>query len=189
MKNICKILLFFVYLFLVFYVTNIYILIALVILSSCFAIICKINIIVMLKKILILVPFVIFTFLINCVLTDFMYATILGIRLIIVYITTYIFLKSITIKEISEVVEKIFSSISFIKKYDVKQISLIIAITMSLLPNVLSELRVKYYSIKSKTIRVTLKDMYILIRSMFISILIKLSEYENALILKGYHEE
>ena len=74
-------------------------------------------------------------------------------------------------------------------KIDNKKIGLIIFIALSIIPNVLNELQYKKYSIKSKSININLKNLFLIVKSVLVSMLIKVNEYENALVSKGYSGE
>lgn len=185
MKNIMKFLIILFYLISIFYINNIFILLILIFVNFLFMILYKLAIINFFKSIIVLIPFVLFTIFINCFIVNYEYALFIGIRLLLSYMISYIFIKILTIKELVNVIEKVLSPLRLFR-IDYKQITLIIFIAISIVPNILSELQQKIYSIKSKSIRISPKNFLLIIKSILLSMILKINEFENALISKGY---
>ena len=73
-------------------------------------------------------------------------------------------------------------------RIDYKQITLIIFIAISIIPNILNDLQQKIYSINSKSISATPKSFFFIIKSILVSMIMKINELEKALISKGYYD-
>lgn len=188
MKNIIIFLLIILYLISIFYINNIWILTSLIFVNVIIMILCRLNLIGFFKSVKLLLPFVMFTSLINFFLVDYKYAIFIGIRLLLSYMISYILIKILTIKDFVIVIENILSPLKLLK-IDYKQISLIIFIAMSIVPNMLSELQQKVYSIKSKSIKMNFKNIFLIIKSILLSMILKINEYEDSLISKGYKND
>ncbi|MBP3502927.1 MAG: hypothetical protein J6K42_05600 [Clostridia bacterium] len=188
MKNILKFLILIFYLISIFYINNIIVLIMLILMNLLIMIFNKISLKGFFKNIALLLPFVIFTVLINCFIIDYKYAVFIGIRLILAYMISYLLSKMLTIKDVAIVIQRLLIPLK-IFKIDNKKIGLIIFIALSIIPNVLNELQQRKYSIKSKSTNINLKNLFLIVKSVLVSMLIKVNEYENALVSKGYSGE
>ncbi len=186
MKGI-RIIFILVYLIIIFFINNIYFLLTLITINLLYFIIHKICIIEYIKSFITLLPFIIITLLINFFIINLDYAILITTRFCLGYMISYAFLKSITVKEISVVIEKILSFLR-IFKVDYKNIALIIYIALSIVPYILTELQQKKYYIKSKTVKITASKILIIFKSMLSSAILKVNEYEKALIAKGYND-
>lgn len=188
MKNVIKFLILICYLVSIFYINNIFFLIILILINLLFIILNKLSVSGFFKKIILLLPFVIFTVLINSFIIDYKYALFIGIRLILAYMISYLLSKMLTIKEVAIVIQNLLIPLK-IFRIDNKKIGLIIFIALSIIPNILNELQQKKYTIKSKSVNIKFKNFFYIIKSVLVSMLIKVNEYENTLISKGYYSE
>lgn len=186
MKNIIKFLILIFYIISIFYITNITILLIFALINLLIMILNKISLQEFFKNIILLLPFVIFTVLINCFMIDYKYALFIGIRLILAYMISYLFYKMLTVKDIAIVIQKLLMPLK-IFKIDNRKVGLIIFISLSIIPNAMNELQQKKYSIKSKSINIKFKNLFLIIKSVLVSMLIKVNEYENSLMSKGYY--
>lgn len=188
MKNVFKILFFLFYLILIFYINSFLVLIYLLFIKLILIDIFNLEFNVYLKRIFILIPFIIFTTIINTIFSGYIYGIFIGIRLITAYTITYIFIKNITINQLINAIEKILYPLK-IFKIDIEQITLIISIAISILPNMMNEITQKCYSANSKAFKINFFNITFILKPIFISILMKTNEFENALIAKGYNNE
>lgn len=188
MKNIVKLIFLIAYLIVVFYIKNILIIIVLFFLNTIIIYFKEKQISNILKKLTLLLPFIIFTFIINSIIENFLYGFYIGIRLLMAYTISYMLIKFITLKELICIIEKLFSPLK-IFNIDNKQIAVIISIAISIIPNLLNELEQKIYSLKSKSLNIKYNNLMLVIKSVLISIIIKTNEFENALISKGYSDD
>ena len=105
MKNKIKFVIFIIYTILIFGVNDIKLIGSIFLVNFIIAIILKIDLKRMLYNLKILLPFIIFTMLINIIFDSLYNGIIIGIRLIICYNSTYIFSKTLTIMEIAETIQ------------------------------------------------------------------------------------
>ncbi len=187
MKNVIKFLSFIVYLVILFYIKELKILLLLVLLHFSFIYVLKINFRLAIKRLAWLLPFVIFTTGINSIISGYLYGIFIGVRLLAAYTITYIFINSITTREMADTIGKLLFPLKMLQ-VDVESITLIIAISLSILPIMLEEIKQKKYAIESKGMHLRWNHMLILLKPIFISILNRTNELENALITKGYEE-
>lgn len=188
MKNIIKFLILIFYLISIFYINNIIFLMILILINLLIIIFKKVHLTEFFRNLVLLLPFVIFTVLINCFILDFKYALFIGIRLVLAYTISYLLAKLLTIKDVAIVIQQLLTPLK-IFKIDNKKIGLIIFIALSIIPKFLNELQQKKYSIKSKSINIKLKSFFLIVKSVLVAMLIQVNEYENALISKGYYGE
>jgi energy-coupling factor transport system permease protein len=92
-----------------------------------------------------------------------------------------------TIRETTKAIEKILTPLKIIK-VDIESVSLMISISVSILPNLINEFEQKYYALKSKTIKITYKNLLLVVKTTLIEILLKSNAFEETLIVKGYGE-
>ena len=189
MKNILKFILFLIYVIGIFFVNNYYILGAIIVINILLLLITKINIKKATINILKLLPFILFTSLINLLLVNLESAILISIRLIIVCNISYIFSKTITYLEFSEMIEKIFYPLK-IFKINPKDISLIVTIALSFMPILKDELFQIKNVLKVKGIKLTkinlIKNMNLIFKPFFVSVLQRINEIEMSLKEKGY---
>ena len=188
MKNILKILMFLIYLVFLFSLNNIFSIVVLLILNIIVMVVFYKKIQITLNNIIWTIIFAILTILINSAISGIIYGLVIGTRLLIAYMSTYIFMNMMSIKEIVNAIEIMMYPFR-IFKIDTKQISLIILIALNILPNMKHEIKQKMYAISSKGFgKNSIKGIF-LAKSMLISILVKTNEMEQALIAKGYENE
>ena len=185
MKSIIKLVIMLIFLISIFYINNIYVLCLLILINLITIIILKINIKSFFKKFFVLMPFILLTFIINLLLSEAIYSLFIVIRLFLAYMISYTFLKVTTIKEFAISIEKLISPLK-IFKVNYKKVSLIIYISVSIIPYVISEIKQKKYSIKARTIKKDIRYFYLIIKSEIISLIVRVSEYEKSLLVKGY---
>lgn len=97
MKNIIKFLCFILYSTCIFFLPNNYIIIAFIVVNLLIMLISKVIIKKVIKSTLSVLPFIVFTFLINCLLDDIINAFYIGIKLLVVCNITIIYSNTTTI--------------------------------------------------------------------------------------------
>lgn len=140
MKGLLKLLLFISYTIIVFATFNYYIIGAYCILNILIMLISKVKIINAIKNIMFLLPFILFTTIINILLADIEYAILITIRLVIVCNVTYSFTHILTTMELANAIERLFYPFKIVK-INPKDISLIICIGIAFIPILGRELR------------------------------------------------
>ena len=192
--NIIKFILFIAYIIGIFFINNYYILASAVLFNILLMfvlkfILKKIEIKKTLINLLKLLPFILFTSLINFLVVDLESAILITVRLIIVCNISYIFSKTITYLEFANVIEKIFYPLK-VFKIDPKDIGLIVTIALSFMPIMKDELFQMKNNLKVKGIRLTkinlVKNMGLIFKPFFVSVLQRINEIEMSLQAKGY---
>jgi len=141
------------------------------------------------KSIIKLSIFIAFTVIINIIFADLKFAILIGIRLILVCNLSYIFSKTISNTEIGDVIEKLVYPLK-IFKINPKEIGLMVTIALSFIPIMKEEFSQIKNVLKVKGIKPTnlnlLKNLNLIFRPFFVSVLQRLNEIEMSLKAKGY---
>ena len=187
MKIIFKFLVFFTYLILIFFLE----------VNSVFVILLAAELLVMkifkisfknfFKTIIILLPFLLVTFVCNLAWGDLNIAITILARLILAYIVTYIFSSITPTVQIIKFVEIITMPLK-IFKVDSRKAGLVVGIAVSMIPVLKDEIEQKIYALNSKGYKFKLNELDIIFKPIFISILRRTGEIEKNLISKGYQE-
>jgi len=146
----------------------------------------KINLKNTINSLKMFLPFIIFTAVINAFLASFQEAILMGVRIILCYIATYLYSKTVSISEISDVIQKLFFPLKLFK-IDTKQIGIMVSIALSMIPVLKNEITTTINTMKSRGKMLKMSNFIIALRPLFISILRKTNEIEKILIAKGYN--
>lgn len=188
MKNVIRFLLFIIYSTSIFFIPNNNFIILFIILNLFIIIVSKINIKRVLKKSLQIIPFIIFTFIINCLLDNLYNAIWIGIKLFIVCNITIIYSETTSISGIAETI-KILCTPLKIFKISPDEIKIMICISLSMI----SILKKELYEVKeaciAKNINFNVKNMKIILAKFFLSLITRINQLEDSLIAKGYSNE
>lgn len=191
MRNLIKFILFLIYTIGVFFINNYIILASIAIFNLSFMIIIKVNVNNAINNLVKLLPFILFTVVINILFADLQFAMLIGVRLILVCNLSYIFSKTITYTEFGEIIEKLMYPFK-IFGINPKEIGLVITIALSFMPIMKSEFEQIRNVLKVKGIRPTnfniLKNLSLIFKPFFISVLQRLNEVEMSLKAKGWQE-
>jgi len=189
MKNLIKFILFLIYTIGIFFINNYFVLGAIAIFNIILMLILKINLKNAMKSIIKLSIFIAFTVIINIIFADLKFAILIGIRLILVCNLSYIFSKTISNTEIGDVIEKLVYPLK-IFKINPKEIGLMVTIALSFIPIMKEEFSQIKNVLKVKGIKPTnlnlLKNLNLIFRPFFVSVLQRLNEIEMSLKAKGY---
>lgn len=191
MKNLIKFILFLIYTIGIFFIKSYIILFLIAIFNIILMVILRINIQKAIKNLIKLLPFILFTALINILFADLQFAILIGIRLILVCNLSYIFAKTISYTEFGEVIEKIMYPLK-IFGVNPKEIGLVITIALSFFPIMKDELLQIKNVLKVKGIKPTnfnlIKNSSLIFKPFFISVLQRLNEVEMSLKAKAWQE-
>lgn len=187
MKNVFKLLFFIVYMITVFSFKNCIFLGIYIIINFTISKIFNVKFLEFLKNIKTIIFLVLFTTIINIIFGNIKNGIILGIRILIAYNFTCIFSAAFDISEFSQTIEIILKPL-YAFKINVKDICLIISITLCMLPILSEELKQTKDSLKSKGYKFKLNNLDLYIKPIMISILKRTDEIEKTLIVKGYQE-
>ncbi len=189
MKNIIKFFIFLIYIIGIFFVDNFIILGIAAIFNLILIYAAKINLKKTIINLIKLLPFILFTSLINLLFINFKSAALIMIRLILVCNISYIFSRIITYIEFAEIIEKIFYPFRILK-INPKDISLIVTIAISFIPIMRDELLQMRNVLKVKGIKYSkinlIKNINLIFKPFFISVLQRINEIEMSLKSKGY---
>lgn len=189
LKNVVKFILFLIYTISIFFIKNYILLTLILFINISLMIISKININKAIKSLIKLMPFILFTVVINIIFVDLKFAILIGVRLILVCNISYVFSKTISYTEFGEVIEKLLFPLK-IFKVNPKEIGIIITIALSFMPILKDELLQIKNSLKAKGMNMTninlIKNANLIFKPFFVSVLQRINEVEMSLRAKGY---
>ena len=189
MKNLIKFILFITYTILIFLINDFKLLLIPLFINIICIIILKLNIKNMLINLLKLSIFILFTIIVNFIVESIEYALIVAFKLLLICNITYIFSKSISYMEFAKVIENIFYPLK-IFKIEPKNIGIIVCIALAFIPILKKELEELKYVLKIKGFKISLinilKNISVISKPFFVSILRKVNDIENTLLIKGY---
>ena len=189
LKNIVKFILFLIYTISIFFIKNHILLTLILFINISLMLVSKININKAIKSLIKLMPFILFTVVINIIFVDLKFAILIGVRLILVCNISYVFSKTISYTEFGEVIEKLLFPLK-IFKVNPKEIGIIITIALSFMPILKDELLQIKNSLKAKGMNMTninlIKNANLIFKPFFVSVLQRINEVEMSLRAKGY---
>ena len=188
-RYIFEFLIFLTYTILIFFVKNYFLLSIILLVNIFLMIILKINLKRALIAILKIMPFILFTAIINILISGIEFGMLIGIRLILVCNITYIFSKKFTIQKLQYTIQTLLKPLKIIN-IDSKEIGIIVSIGVSFVPILQKEIQELKYSLISKGFKTNLKNMlskpnYVLL-PLITSVIKRIGEIENSLFSKGY---
>lgn len=183
--NIIKFIIFDIFVFTVFFVSDYKILCSLLLLNILVFIFLKLNILKLIRYLIYILPIIILTFIINTIIKDIYYATLIFSRFIVACISTYIFSKTITVLEISKVIETILSPLR-IFRFDTESVGLLVSIAISFIPIMRDEMLELKHVLESKGYIMKISNIHIFIRPLIRSIFKRTNDIEKAILAKGY---
>ena len=191
MKNLVKFTLFLIYTVGIFFIKNYIILGIIAIFNIILMLTIKINIKNAINNLIKLLPFILFTIVINILFADLNFGILIGIRLILVCNLSYIFSKTMTYTEFGDVIEKLMHPFK-VFGVNPKEVSLVITIALSFMPIMKNEFEQMKNVLKVKGIKPTnfnlLKNLSLIFKPFFVSVLQRLNEIEMSLKAKGWQE-
>jgi len=191
MKNLIKFILFLIYAIGIFFIENYIALTLITIFNIILMLVAKIKFKRAINNTIKLLPFVLFTVIINTMFTDLKFSILIGIRLILIRNLTYVFSKTISYMEFAKVIEKLVYPL---KLFGVNpdEVGLIVIIALSFIPIIKNEFEQIRNVLKVKGIRPTtfnlLKNLGLIFKPFLISVMQRLNEIEMSLKAKGYQE-
>lgn len=189
MKNIIKFILFLIYSISIFFIYNYIVILIIAIIHVLLMILLKINMKNAIHNLCLILPFILFTSIINICLADINFALLIGVRLILVCNITYIFSKTISKIEFAKVIQNMAYPLR-IFRINPRDIGIIINIALCFMPILKNELQDIKNTLKVKGIKTyginIIKNANIILRPLFISMLQRLAEMDVVLRVKGY---
>lgn len=185
MKNIIKFILFLLYSTSIFFFPNNKIIFTFIAINLILMLITFKNI----KKVVLstfkIIPFVLFTFIINIFLDSFTNSLWIGIKLILVCNVTFIYSYTTTILQIADTIKILFSPLKLFK-INTDDIKIMVCISLSMIPILKQELYEIKNACKAKNIKFNLKNIKYILSKLFLSMIKRVNQIEEALIAKGY---
>jgi energy-coupling factor transport system permease protein len=185
MKQLLKVVLLMIYSFMVFFVSNYYILAVFSIGNSILMKVAHVSIKSALKYVLALLPFMLFAAIINSLLGDIHEGILIMIRLILVCNSTYSFKYMVSSMELARAIEILVHPLKAIK-VDPKDIGLMICIGVAFLPILGRELLQIKSALQAKGMKMSVKNTKYLLKPFLYGILKRTDEISDALKSKGY---
>lgn len=187
--NIIKFIFFLTYVILIFFVKSNIALIGALAIDIILIIAYKINLKSLIDNLIKISIFVLITAIINAFVVNINYAILIGIKLILVCVMTYIFSKMLSYMEFATVIEDLAHPLKLFG-INPKDLGLLVTIAISFIPILREELeRIKYVLLvkgfKVNTINI-IKNMNIVFKPLFVSIMERINEIEYSLRAKGY---
>lgn len=192
MKNILKIIAFIIYTVLLFCVKDIGLIFGAIIFQIVLTLICHISINQSIKTLAKLMPFILFTVLINLCVMETIEAILIGIKLIIVCNMTYIYGSTTTAREIAISIEKLLFPLTLFK-VNTRNIGIMISIAITFIPIINKEIENIQYSLTAKGFNMSfwsrIRHINYIMVPLFYGLIRKVDNMEETLIAKGYMEE
>lgn len=192
MKNVLKIIAFIIYTVLLFLVKDIWLIFGAILFQIALTLICHISINQSIKTLIKLMPFILFTVLINLCVMETIEAILIGIKLIIVCNMTYIYGSTTTAREIAISIEKWLFPLTLFK-VNTRNIGIMISIAITFIPIINKEIENIQYSLTAKGFNMSfwskIRHINYIMVPLFYGLIRKVGNMEEALIAKGYMGE
>ena len=192
MKNVLKIIAFIIYTVLLFLIKDIWLIFGAILFQIALTLICHISINQSIKTLIKLMPFILFTVLINLCVMETIEAILIGIKLIIVCNMTYIYGSTTTAREIAISIEKLLFPLTLFK-INTRNIGIMISIAITFIPIINKEIENIQYSLIAKGFNMSfwsrIRHINYIMLPLFYGLIRKVGNMEEALIAKGYMGE
>lgn len=192
MKTTIKLIAFFVYTVGLFWITDFYLLAVFGVLQILLMLACHISLKEVTKTILHLMPFILFTVLIDLFIMEFVEAIQIGIRLIFVCHMTYLLSKTTTAMQLAKAVKNLLYPLKWFG-VNIENIGIMVSLAITFIPIIKQEIEAIRNSLIAKGFNMSLtnqiKHINYIMAPLFRSLLRKVQELEEALKSKGYVEE
>lgn len=188
MKNVIRFLLFIIYSTIIFFLPNNKFIFLFVIFNIFVIFIKKIQLQKVIIKSTQVLPFIVFTFIINIILDNFSNALWVGIKLFIVCNITIIYSETTSIASIAETIKLICSPL-IIFGINTDDIKVLVCISLSVIPMLKKDLYEVKEACIAKNITFNIKNLKIIFVKFFLSLIAKVNEIEESLMAKGYSNE
>jgi len=186
MKNLIVFLVFLIYTTAIFFIPNTPYLFIFLFINLFITFLLRVNIKKLLMYILKIFPFILFTFVINCILDNYINATWIGFKLIFVCHITYLYSRTIGVAQFADTIKLLCSPLKLFK-INTDEIKVLICISLSMIPVLKAEFLELKDSCNAKGIQFTLKNSKIILYKFFISLLGRVNQIDESLNEKGYN--
>lgn len=132
-------------------------------------------------------PFILLTVLINCLLSNYEYALLIAVKLILVCNATYIYSKTTTVRGIAHTIKSLCMPLKWLN-VNPDDMELLVCISLSMLPI----LKREYFQLReacvAKGMALNIKNSKVVLTKLMISVMKRVNEIEESMIEKGYGE-
>lgn len=187
MKNVILFLAFILYATLIFFIHHKVLLFIILFVNTITMILVKVKFSEVIENLIKIVPFILVTVMINCLLANYQYALLIAIKLILVCHITLVYAKTTTIRGIASTIKMLCTPLKWCK-VNLDEIELLVCISLSMLPILKEEYRQVKEACLAKGINMTIKNMKVILTKLMISIMKRVNEIEESIIEKGYGE-
>lgn len=187
MKNIIIFLGFIVYATFIFFIDSATLLLVVLWLNILAMVIFRVRLINAIENMIKIVPFIILTVVINCVLANYRYALIVAIKLMLVCNITYVYSKTITVKGIANTIKNLCIPLKLLK-VNLDDIELLVCISLSMIPILKTEYTQLREACLAKGMKINIRNTKSILTKLMISIMKRVNEIEESMIEKGYGE-
>ena len=133
MKNVIVFLGFVIYATFIFFIESSMLLLMVLLLNFLAMLIFKVKLIDAIENIVKLLPFILITVVINCILANYKYAFLVAIRLMLVCNITYVYAKTTTVKGVAITIKNLCIPLKLLK-VNLDDIELLVCISLSMIP-------------------------------------------------------
>ena len=137
------------------------------------------------KNLLKFLPFVLFTFIINCLLDTYINASCMSMKILLLCNITFIYSQTTSTNEIAKTVKQLVTPLKLFK-INPEEIEVLVAISLSMIPILKREVLEVKEACKAKNIPFNIKNMKIILSKLMTSFLKRVSQIDEALVEKGY---
>lgn len=187
MKNSIVFLSFILYATFIFFINSNTLLLVVLLLNALAMIGFRISIRGAIRNLSKILPFVLFTVVINWILSGYEYAVLIGIKLLLVCNITYTYSKTTTVRGIANTIKILCTPLQWFK-INPEEIELLVCISLSMLPILKREYLQLKEACYAKGMDINIKNMKIILTKLMISIMKRVNEIEESIIEKGYGE-
>lgn len=145
----------------------------------------KIKVVDAIQNIVKLLPFILLTVIVNCLLSNYEYAILVAIKLILVCNVTYIYSKTTTVRGIARTIKKLCMPLKLMK-VNLDDIELLVCISLSMIPILKKEYLQLRDACSAKGIDMNIKNMKVILTKLMISVMKRVNEIEESMIEKGW---
>lgn len=132
-------------------------------------------------------PFILLTVLINCLLSNYEYALLIAVKLILVCNATYIYSRTTTVRGIAHTIKSLCMPLKWLN-VNPDDMELLVCISLSMLPI----LKREYFQLReacvAKGMALNIKNSKVVLTKLMISVMKRVNEIEESMIEKGYGE-
>lgn len=147
----------------------------------------KIKVVDAIQNIVKLLPFILLTVIVNCLLSNYEYAILVAIKLILVCNVTYIYSKTTTVRGMARTIKNLCMPLNLLK-VNPDDIELLVCISLSMIPILKREYSQLRDACSAKGIDMNVKNMKVVLTKLMISVMKRVNEIEESMIEKGYGE-